>query len=76
MRSIDLYVQVLVELSKAEVVSALYVSQGEIPFIPTGSNNQGENGPEGVSGGNVNSRQTTATTANSTAAAPSNNAYI
>lgn len=45
MRAIDLYVKVLVELAKSQVVSALYVSQGEIPFVPT-TNNKNEEGPE------------------------------
>lgn len=40
MRAIDLYVKVLVELAKSQVVSALYVTQGEIPFVPI--NNQGD----------------------------------
>jgi hypothetical protein len=40
MRAIDLYVKVLVELAKSQVVSALYVTQGEIPFVPI--NNYGD----------------------------------
>lgn len=34
-RAIDLYVQVLIDLSHAEVVSALYISNGEVPFEDT-----------------------------------------
>ncbi len=33
-KAIDLYINVLIELSKAEIVSALYISNGEVPFDP------------------------------------------
>ena len=46
MRAIDLYVKVLVELAKSQVVSALYVSQGEIPFVPTSLYQNEESSPE------------------------------
>lgn len=46
MRAIDLYVKVLVESAKSQVVSALYVSQGEIPFVPTSLNQNEENSPD------------------------------
>jgi hypothetical protein len=31
-KAIDLYIKVLIDLSQAEVISALYISKGEVPF--------------------------------------------
>ena len=31
-KAVDLYIQVLIDISQAEVVSALYISNGEVPF--------------------------------------------